>query len=326
MVDSSTYPYSIRSTKPKHSWLTVPADMGICGTPQITILAPRQDATVRSWSLPAYLASISSFSIGRVIGNDNVIVTTRIAEALKIYDGDYVDFFINSIGETWRLKVAVRDNIKSDVIIHDIITLGLAEQISMSASGEEITLKTGTVMHNLPQEMFAGMRIIEIKGSAKLYFDGASQNNPYGPCGYGFHIERTDEADVKDTRLVYGYGFSGMEKSSNQMEYEGLIEGLVWALRLDLKTLTIVGDSELIIKQLTGEYSIKNHRLKALHMKVQEMLRQSQELEVTYLHIPREENQIADGLANCAISTRVNVTTCNWSNINRLMKRAGRHY
>lgn len=293
--------------------------MGICGTPQITILAPRQ-ATVRSWSLPVYLVSMPSFSVGQGTGNDNVIVKPRIAEALNIYDGDHVNFFINSIGETWRLKVAVRDNIRSDVVIHDIFTLGLAEQVKCSASREEITLKTGTIMHNPAQEMFAGMKIIEIKGSAKLYFDGASQNNPNGPCGYGFHIERTDEADVKDTRLVYGYGFSGMEKSSNQMEYEGLIQGLVWALRLDLKKLTIVGDSDLIIKQLTGEYSIKNHRLKALHKKVQEMLRLHDKLDVTYLHIPREENQIADGLANYAIATRVNVTTCNWPNINRLMK------
>ena len=299
--------------------------MGVCGTPQITILAPRQDATVRSWSLPVYLVAMPSFSVGQGTGDDNVIVKPRIAEALNIYDGDYVDFFVNSIGETWRLQVAVRDNIRSDVLIHDAFTLGLAEEVKCSASREEITLKTGTIMHNPAQEMFAGMKIIEIKGSAKLHFDGASQNNPNGPCGYGFHIERTDEADAKDTRLVYGYGFSGMEKSSNQMEYEGLIQGLVWALRLDLKKLTIVGDSELIIKQLTGEYSIKNHRLKALHKKIQEMLhasisRQHDKLEVTYLHIPREENQIADGLANFAIATGVNVTTCNWPNINRLMK------
>ena len=104
------------------------------------------------------------------------------------------------------------------------------------------------------------------------------------------------------------------------MEYEGLIEGLIWATRLHLTHLTIVGDSELIIKQLTGEYSIKNHRLKLLWEKVQELLRRHHELQVTCQHIPREENQIADRLANAAIDTKENITTCIWPNINKLMK------
>lgn len=134
-----------------------------------------------------------------------------------------------------------------------------------------------------------GLRVVEKKGSAKLYFDGASQNNP-----------------------------QGMDSASKELT-EGLIEGLVWATRLDLTNLTVVGDSELIIKQLTGEYSIRNHPLIELHGKVQDLLRPHDDLVVTYQHIPREENHIADSLANQAIATRVNVTTCNWTNINRLM-------
>mmetsp|Transcript_41393 Transcript_41393/g.86884 ORF Transcript_41393/g.86884 Transcript_41393/m.86884 type:complete len:169 (-) Transcript_41393:6-512(-) len=164
--------------------------------------------------------------------------------------------------------------------------------------------------------MWAGMSAIQYKGSAKLYFDGASRNNPHGPCGYGFHIE-TDDSNKEP--LVQGSGYSGMKKSSNQMEYEGLIEGLVWATRLRLTRLTVAGDSQLIIKQLTGEYSIKNHRLKALRKKVQDLLSRSDELEVNYQHIPREENEIADRLANKAIGARENVTKCNWPNINKLM-------
>ena len=75
----------------------------------------------------------------------------------------------------------------------------------------------------------------------------------------------------------------------------------------------------LFHKQLTGEYSIRNHPLIELHGKVQDLLRPHDDLVVTYQHIPREENHIADSLANQAIATRVNVTTCNWTNINRLM-------
>ncbi|KAL7530207.1 hypothetical protein ACHAXR_003362 [Thalassiosira sp. AJA248-18] len=160
------------------------------------------------------------------------------------------------------------------------------------------------------------MRLATTKGSAQLYFDGASRNNPQGPCGYGFHIG-TDGANKSN--LIQGSGYAGMKKSSNEMEYEGLIEGLIWATRLDLERLAIFGDSELIINQLTGEYAVINERLMALYEKVQALLAKNSDLVVTFRHIPRESNQIADSLANQAIATRVNVTTCNWSNINSLM-------
>ena len=185
----------------------------------------------------------------------------------------------------------------------------------------EITLASGTVLRCPIQCMWAGLRAIMRKGSAQLYFDGASRNNPHGPCGYGFHIERTDDGS-RDI-LVQGSGYCGMNRSSNEMEYEGLIEGLIWATRLDLTHLTISGDSQLIIRQLTGEYSIRNPRLKRLNKKVQEILHDpsfSDGLQVTFRHIPRNENRVADSLANDAIETRMNVTTCNWPNINKLME------
>jgi ribonuclease HI len=231
--------------------------------------------------------------------------------------GDIVDFLIAEIGETWSLQITVRDDIKSDVLIHDLLSLSVATSISQDASGMAINLRSGTVLRCTNQEMWAGMKIVEKKGSAKLYFDGASRNNPHGPCGYGFHIERTDDGS-RDV-LVQGSGYGGMERSNNEMEYEGLIEGLVWATRLDLRHLIVVGDSELIIKQLTGEYSIRNHRLRTLNEKVRGLLDRCDDLEVMYLQIPRNENQLADSLANDAIETRMNVTTCNWPNINRLM-------
>ena len=69
-----------------------------------------------------------------------------------------------------------------------------------------------------------------------LYFDGASRNNPHGSCGYGFHIETND---INEDTTVQDSGYCGMEKNSNMMEYEGPIEGLIWATRLDLKCLTV---------------------------------------------------------------------------------------
>lgn len=291
--------------------------MGVPGAIQVILQAQSENATVRSWSLPAFLVATRSFSVMMATGDDLVIVRSRIAEALGVQSGDTVDFFVAEIGETWSLQIAVRDNIKSDVLIHDLLSLSLAKSVTTTGVGMTINLKSGTMLNCTNQEMWAGMKAIEKKGSAKLYFDGASRNNPHGPCGYGYHIERTDDGE-RDV-LVQGSGYCGMERTSNEMEYEALIEGVLWASRLDLKQLVIAGDSELIIKQMNGEYSIRNHRLRTLNETVRNLLGRCDGLEVTYMHIPRNYNQIADNLANDAIETRMNVTTCNWPNINRLM-------
>jgi len=103
------------------------------------------------------------------------------------------------------------------------------------------------------------------------------------------------------------------------MEYCGLIEGLVWALRLDLESLTVYGDSQLVIKQLNGDFSIRNHRLKKLHKKVVDLLKSAKVMKCIFQHIPRAENQIADRLAKVAIEKKENATTCNWPHINELM-------
>jgi ribonuclease HI len=295
--------------------------MGVPTALQVQLQAKSQNGTVRSWSLPAFVLPVRSFSVMRGTGDDLVILRSRVAEALGVQTGDTVDFLVAQIGETWPLKITVRDDITSDVLIHDLVTLKLLKSMdSTPQKGMEITLTSGAVLRCPDQEMWAGMKILEKKGSAKLFFDGASRNNPHGPCGYGFYIERTDDGS-RDV-LVKGSGYCGMDRSSNEMQYEGLIEGLIWATRLDLTHLIILVDSELVIKQMTGEYSIKNLRLKALNEKVRSFLSHysCDGLEVTYLHIPRNENQIADSLANDAIETRMNVTTCNWPNINRLMK------
>jgi len=63
--------------------------------------------------------------------------------------------------------------------------------------------------------------------------------------------------------LVRGYDYQALG-SSSEMEYKGLLEGLTWALRLDLKTLRIHGDSELVIRQCNNEYDVRDPKLKLL--------------------------------------------------------------
>lgn len=289
--------------------------MGVPGAVQVRLRAPRGGARVQSWSLPAYAVCMRSPSVMMATGEDLVLIRPRIAEALSIQNNDEVEFELTEVQERFRLKVKLSNNISSDVLIHDFFALGLASSYSADASGEKVKLMSGREL-NLPmQEMWAGIRIVQKKGSACLFFDGASRNNPNGPAGYGFRITSGGG------ELVRGYGYAGMNRSNNEMEYEGLIEGLIWATRLDLQSLEICGDSELIIKQVTGEYSVRNHRLSALLSKVRALLEDNSDLHCTFRHIPREENTITDSLANLAIDVRENLTACNWPNINKLMKK-----
>jgi len=307
--------------------------MGVPGAVQVTLRSSSQDAAISSWSLPAFVVPMRSISI--MMGLDSsleenhlVFIKSRVADALNIKDNDTVDFYINDIHETWRLQVKIRDDIfSSDILIHDLISLGVTESVQMSAITSEATMESGAVLHIPSQEMWAGMRTIQIKGSAILSFSGTS-SNPQGPAGYGFNIV-TDCANKFD--LVQGSGFAGMTNNSNRVEYEGLIEGLKWAFRLDLKRLTIVGNSEFIIwlrdgysefivQLASGNIDPQQMVLYELCEKVQELLSPHAEMEIIYQHIPQEENGIADSLANQAIGTRSNVTVCNWPNINNLMR------
>lgn len=295
--------------------------VGVSGATNVTLRAPRPNAITASWSLPAHACAIKSPSITKSSGDDLVVIRTRIADALSIQNDDTVEFRFDATGETFTLKVKVRDNICSDVLIHDFWGLGMTENVLCDKFGDLITFKSCQKLLLPRQYMWGGLRNgVKRKGSARLCFDGASKNNPRGPAGFGFRI--SEHEDGSGDELVEGYGFAGMDRSSNEMEYEGLFEALVWATRLDLVSLTICGDSELIINQLTGKYTIKNHRLKVLHSKVHALLQQhGKDLNLTFKRITREENSIADNLANRAVAYKKTAISVDWPNVNRLMSR-----
>jgi len=295
---------------------------GVAGATNVTLRSPRTGATVETWSLPAYCCAIKSPGIAMGTGDNLVCIQQRIADALNIEDGDSVEFRFDATGEKFNLKVAVKPSLISDVLIHDFIHgLNLAESVSMESYGDTITFLSGAKLILPKQHMWAGMKIIQKQGSAALFFDGASKNNPRGPAGYGFRIVQGSEGTGEE--LVRGYGYAGMNRSNNEMEYEGLLEGIVWASRLDLVNLTICGDSELILNQLSGKYTIKNHRLVALHAKVHAFLDRGEEygeqMTISYKHVSRSQNAICDSLANLAIATRETVINVNWPNTNKFM-------
>lgn len=132
----------------------------------------------------------------------------------------------------------------------------------------------------------------------KLYVDGASRHNP-GPAGVGIYILKDDEP-IEKRGLYVGI------KTNNQAEYLALLLGLLF-LKKHIGSgdkVLIVSDSELMVKQLKGEYRVKNHDLQQLYLIVQKLL---VHLHYHVVHAPREENSIADSLANMGIDRTIHV-------------------
>ena len=130
------------------------------------------------------------------------------------------------------------------------------------------------------------------KTVASLYTDGASRGNP-GPAGAGVLL-----IDEKGRPILELNRFLG-KATNNEAEYQALIAGLEAAEKLQLSRLRIFVDSELIVKQLHGEYRVRNPRLQPLFDEVASRLQRLSSYAI--MHVPRERNQEADRLANEAV-------------------------
>jgi ribonuclease HI len=130
-------------------------------------------------------------------------------------------------------------------------------------------------------------------------FDGGSRGNP-GPAGIGIVLRAQD-----GTPLVTLGRFIG-RATNNIAEYQALIAGLQKAQELGAKKLIIRGDSELIIKQMRGEYRVRHPELKPLYEEAYHLLHQFKEARLE--HNFRHKNALADKLANLAMDKKKEVT------------------
>lgn len=121
--------------------------------------------------------------------------------------------------------------------------------------------------------------------------DGGSRGNP-GPAGYGVRIEREDGSVIE---LKESLGLA----TNNVAEYSGLIAALRWAAANGISQLHIHADSELLVKQMRGEYKVKSPGLQPLFEQARALTRQIGS--VTFQHVRREFNKEADRLANEAM-------------------------
>jgi ribonuclease HI len=124
------------------------------------------------------------------------------------------------------------------------------------------------------------------------HIDGGARGNP-GPAGYGVFI--TDQAGQKVAALSEYLG----HQTNNYAEYNGLLAALDYALKHGHKALKVVADSELLVKQIRGEYKVKSPTLLELYQRAKKMIGQLEWFSIQ--HVLRGGNQEADRLANLAM-------------------------
>jgi len=146
--------------------------------------------------------------------------------------------------------------------------------------------------------IFSNITDCSQKSNFELYVDGASRNNP-GLSGAGIYITKNKE-DFLKTGCYLGI------KTNNQAEYLALLLGLLFISKY-IKTedqLEIISDSELLVRQISGQYKISNPELKKLYIHIKEIL---DNLNYKIRHVLRNNNQTADKLANQAIDQKIDI-------------------
>ena len=123
----------------------------------------------------------------------------------------------------------------------------------------------------------------------KLYFDGCSKGNP-GKAGAGAVI-------YKNNMEIFSISiFVGEKETNNVAEYTGLLIGLKEAVKLEIKDLVVNGDSQLVIKQMKGEYQVKAPNLIKLFTEAKQL--EGEFEKIMFNHVYRTENKRADQLSN----------------------------
>ncbi|HEU4400501.1 MAG TPA: ribonuclease HI family protein [Candidatus Polarisedimenticolia bacterium] len=126
------------------------------------------------------------------------------------------------------------------------------------------------------------------------HIDGGARGNP-GPAGYGVHVE------IGGGTTVEIYGYLGIA-TNNIAEYAALLALLEYARSVGAASLRALSDSELLVRQMSGRYKVKDAKLKVLHAAARGLAASLPGFALE--HVRREENRAADALANRAMDLK----------------------
>ncbi len=132
-----------------------------------------------------------------------------------------------------------------------------------------------------------------------IHIDGGSRGNP-GPAGAGAVVR-----NKADNSILYKGGVFLGTATNNVAEYSGLLAGLTAAKELGAAHVELFSDSQLLVRQMSGQYRVKNEGLKPLHRRATDLADAFEKCQFT--HVRREENTAADKLANMAMDAKTNI-------------------
>ena len=142
------------------------------------------------------------------------------------------------------------------------------------------------------KEFFGGPNLSVSFGYLVAHVDGGARGNP-GPAGFGVVIEDEMGRPVAKWNEYLG------KQTNNYAEYSALLAVLKYATKHSFKALKVFSDSELMVKQIMGEYKVNHPALKELHSRAARLIDELDFFEIHY--VPREKNRDADWLANLAM-------------------------
>src|ERR1700761_5002090 len=145
---------------------------------------------------------------------------------------------------------------------------------------------------NYAENLFSSQESAPKSGWITAFCDGGSRGNP-GPAGYGVYIQ--DEKGQKIAELSEYLG----KKTNNFAEYSGLLAALDYAIAHGHSHLKAVADSELMVKQIKGQYRVNSPELRPLYEEARRRIAQLEGFQIQ--HVLREKNRRADQLANEAM-------------------------
>src|ERR1700751_2210570 len=148
-------------------------------------------------------------------------------------------------------------------------------------------------IENLQEPGQLGLRQIEVMPELVAYVDGGCLGNP-GPSGIGVVIQGAGDGPVRIAKWI-GH------QDNNVAEYAALMEALQYALSLKAQKLHVYSDSEVVVRQMTGEYICRSPRLYSLHWTCRKLARS---LKFSISHVKREFNVEANRLAQSALKRR----------------------
>ena len=171
---------------------------------------------------------------------------------------------------------------------------------TMQSVQQETLTESTKLLLGISQQTVAGVKEQQLLGTnvventddlshVIIYSDGGSRGNP-GPSASGFVIMNQLEHVIHEGGMYLGI------TTNNQAEYHGVRLGLEKALAMQAKIVECRIDSMLVVNQLNGIYVIKNRELWPVHERVKELVAQFEK--VTFTHVKREFNQLADGMVN----------------------------